>query len=97
LDTARARGPEAAERQIDAFIQRRAEQRLRENGRTASQDAATAREALWGSSVRRYKERQRRQSVAAWFGFYCRMADNHAALAEDYQRRAEELCEDQGS
>ena len=53
----------------------------------------TAREALWAMSVARYNERQRRQIRAAWFSHFCLMAENHAALAESYQRRAEELCE----
>ena len=88
-----ARG-EIAEAQLDAFIKRRAEQRIRENGRSRSQDAASAREALWAMSVERYHQQRRWQNVAAWFAHFCRMADNHAALAESYQRRAEELCED---
>jgi hypothetical protein len=31
---------------------------------------------------------------AAWFGFYCRMADNHARISQEYERRAEQLCEE---
>ena len=90
-----ARG-EIAEAQLDAFINRRAEQRIRENGRTRSQDAATAREALWAMSVERYHQRARRQIVAAWFAHFCQMADNHAALAESYRERAEQLCCEEG-
>ena len=51
-------------------------------------------EELWAGSVRRYHERRRQQNAAAWFEYFCRMADNHRALSEDYQRRAEELCQD---
>jgi len=51
-------------------------------------------DALWKASVAAYHERRRRQNVAAWFAHFCRMADNHAALAEEYERRAEELCEE---
>ena len=94
MNTARTRGPEAAERQIDAFIERQAEKRIRENGRTASQDAASAREALWAMSVERYNEHRRRQIRAAWFSHFCLMAENHRALSEHYERRAEELCEE---
>ena len=45
-------------------------------------------------NVGRYERRQRRQIRAAWFSHFCLMAENHAALAESYQRRAEELCEE---
>ena len=90
-----ARG-EIAEAQLDAFINRRAEQRIRENGRTASQDAASAREALWAMSVERYNEHRRRQIRAAWFSHFCLMAENHAALAESYRERAEQLCCEEG-
>lgn len=49
---------------------------------------------LWKISVARYHERRRREIAAQWFAHFSRMADNHAALAADYQRRAEELCEE---
>jgi hypothetical protein len=53
-----------------------------------------AAEMVWKSSVRRYNERQRKETRAAWFAHFCRMAENHARIAQDYERRAEELCED---
>ena len=49
---------------------------------------------LWVESVERYHERRRRQARAQWFAHFCMMSENHAKLAEDYARRAEELCED---
>ena len=76
---------EMVEKELDAFITRRSR-----NGESTRDEE----DALWKASVERDKKRRRRQNVAAWFGFYCRMADNHAALAQDYQRRAEELCKD---
>ena len=55
--------------------------------------AEREREALWEESVRRNRERRRREIRAEWFGFFSRMAESHARIAQDYQRRAEELCQ----
>ena len=57
--------------------------------------AEQAREDLWEGSVRRDKERRRRENRAAWFAFFSRMAQAHAGIAKDYERRAEELCTDE--
>lgn len=46
------------------------------------------------SSPSRHHAAIRRRNQAAWFAHFCRMAENHAALAADYQRRAEALCEE---
>ena len=56
--------------------------------------AEQAREDLWEGSVRREKEIRRRENRAAWFAFFSRMAQAHAGIAKDYERRAEELCSD---
>ena len=84
MDTAQF---ERVEGELDAFIAKRDKERRKHEGTRPE-------EALYAESSRRYQERRRRQNVAAWFGFYCRMADNHAALAQEYERRAEELCEE---
>lgn len=57
--------------------------------------AQREREDLWAGSVQRDKERRRRENRAAWFAFFCRMAQAHAGIAKDYERRAEELCGDE--
>ncbi len=75
---------DVATAQIDAFIERRAEK----NG------AAGAEEMAWKSSVRAHNARRDRENRAAWFAHFCRMAENHARISEDYERRAEELCEE---
>ncbi len=49
-------------------------------------------EDLWEASVHRDKEIRRRENRAAWFAFFSRMAQAHAGIAKDYERRAEELC-----
>jgi hypothetical protein len=65
--------------------------------RRASSDTRTAadeREELWKASVRRHHEAVRRRNRAAWFAHFCEMAAAHAGIAQDYERRAEALCED---
>lgn len=59
--------------------------------------AGREREELWQASVRRDRERRRRKIRAEWYGFFCRMAQAHATVAKDYERRAEELCEEGGA
>ena len=85
MDTV-ARG-EMAEASIDAFISKRDKQRRKQEGERPAEDP-------YMESTRRYQERQRRQNVAAWFAHFCRMAENHRSLAEHYEGRAEELCEE---
>ncbi len=75
---------DAATAQIDAFIERRAEK----NGRERAEEMA------WKSSARAHNARHRKEARAAWFAHFCRMAENHARIAQDYERRAEELCEE---
>ena len=61
--------------------------------RSAVTTVQQEREGLWEASVRRDRERRRREIRAEWFGFFSRMAESHARIAQDYQRRAEELCQ----
>jgi hypothetical protein len=84
LDVSTTRSDEAAQRHIDRTIERRAR----------DVDAAAEREQIWRESLTRFENRRRRRLVAEWFAFYARMVDRHRALSEDYERRAERLCED---
>ena len=52
-------------------------------------------DAMWKESVKRDRERRRRTNRAAWFTFYSRLADNHAGMAREFERRAEALLEDE--
>jgi hypothetical protein len=61
---------------------------------TDTRTAADEREELWKASVRAHHAKIRRRNRAAWFAHFCQMADNHARISRDYQRRAEELCQD---
>lgn len=57
--------------------------------------AQREREELWEASVRRDRERRRREIRAEWYGFFCRMADALRARAAEYDERAEELLEEE--
>ncbi len=75
---------EAVEKELDAFIERRSR-------REPTPDEL---EPSYAESVRRYHSRRRKEIAAAWFAHFCRMAENHAKISEDYERRAEELCKE---
>ena len=77
---------EQASAQIDVLIDRRARERSKANEL----------EDLWRESVRKHRERRRRENRALWYAHFCGMAESHARLAADYERRAEALCEDLG-
>ncbi len=78
---------EAAEAELNRFIDRRSEA-AEKNGQERPEEVAYA------ESVRRYHARRRKEIAAAWFAHFCRMAENHARISEDYERRAEELCKE---
>ena len=84
MDVAASRTLEAAESELNRFIERQAQQGT----------AARERDELWRISEKKYRERKTMQHRAAWFAHFCRMADSHRALSEHYERRAEELCEE---
>jgi hypothetical protein len=73
-----------ADAQIDAFIERRSRQSPEQRPE----------EVMYAESVRRYHRRRRKEIAALWFAHFCRMAENHARISEDYERRAEELCKE---
>jgi hypothetical protein len=72
---------------VDAELDRLVEKRARTGDAEAVQ-------MLWNGSVRRHKEAIRQRNRALWFAHFCQMAENHARISKDYERRAEELCEE---
>jgi len=78
---------ERVDKELTAFIEKRDRQRRKAEGERSLEEA-------WMESERRYDDRRRRRNRALWFAHFCRMAASHARLAEDYERRAEELCEE---
>jgi len=77
---------DVVDQELDRLISKRAS--------TGDPEAA---EMLWKSSVWAHHAKIRRRNRAAWFAHFCQMADNHARISRDYQRRAEELCQDERS
>ncbi len=64
----------------------------------ASEDTTsdpTVLEASYVESVRRHHEKIRQRNRWEWVRFFDRMAESHARIAQDYERRAEELCTDE--
>lgn len=49
---------------------------------------------MWRESVRKDRERRRRKHAAEWYGFYSRLAESHARISEEFERRASDLLED---
>ena len=52
-------------------------------------------EGMWRESEEKDRERRRRTNRAAWFAFYSRLADSHARMSEEFERRAAALLEDE--
>ena len=77
---------EQASASIDALIERRASERSNGN----------ALEEMYAESVRRHRERLRRENAAAWYVHFCGLADSLRASAEHYERRAEALMQEEG-
>jgi hypothetical protein len=79
---------EMVEKELDAFIERRSRK-----GEVDPEEQ----EELWMESVRRFHDRRREENRWAWIRYFDRMATSHRKLSQDYQRRAEALCdEDRG-
>jgi hypothetical protein len=54
-------------------------------------------EPSYAASVKRYRERERRENRARWYSFHSDMSELHARLAEEHAVKAEKLCEDPGT
>lgn len=64
--------------------------------RRASQDPGPDPDELepgYVESVRRHNAKIRERNRWEWVRFFDRMAESHARLSRDYERRAEELCQ----
>jgi hypothetical protein len=65
--------------------------------RRASADRAPTADELepsYREGVRRHNEKVRERNRWEWVRFFDRMAESHTRIAEDYERRAEELCQE---
>lgn len=78
---------ETVEKELDAFIERRA----RDTRKTGKDEAL---EEMWRASEQRDRERRRRKNRALWYEFHVRLADAHAAISREHEERALALLEE---
>jgi hypothetical protein len=78
-----ARG-EMVEKELDSMI-----------GRRARQEDPEEEHELWKESARRYNARRREENRLAWCDYFERLATSLRSRAEEYDKRAETLMEDQ--
>ncbi len=58
------------------------------------QERANSLEAMWEASARRHREKLRRENAARWFTYFSNLADSLRRSAEEFERRAEALLDD---
>lgn len=75
-----------SEKELDVLIERR----------SRKEPDPDEREETYMESVRRYNAQRRKEIRAAWYCYFCHIAESLRARAEDYERRAEALLEDRG-
>jgi hypothetical protein len=84
---------EAVERELDVFISKRDEQRVKAEGERQAEEA-------WRESVRAYEEKRRQVARLEWHAFHCGQAERHRAtlqaLIEHHEMQAAKLCEGEG-
>jgi hypothetical protein len=84
---------EAVERELDAFISKRHEQRVQAEGEHLAFE-------MWQESECKYAERRREANRQAWASFHEEQAERHRAtlqaLVEHHETQAAKLCEGEG-
>jgi hypothetical protein len=78
---------EAVEHELDAFISRWHEQRLK----SAPEREA---EAVWKASERRQEAARRRENHARWYGWHMHRAELYGRLSREHAATAEELMQE---
>jgi hypothetical protein len=81
---------EAVEAEIDAFISKRHDRRVAEEGERQPEEA-------WKQSVRAYEEKRRQMARLEWHAFHCGQAERHRAtlqaLVEHHEEQAAKLMD----
>jgi hypothetical protein len=81
---------EAVEAEMDAFISKRHDRRVAEEGERQAEEA-------WRASVRAYEEKRQRMARLEWHAFHCGQAERHRAtllaLIEHHEEQAAKLVE----
>ena len=62
----------------------------------AVEEMTEAIEEMWRKCVRKDREKRRRRHAAAWYELCSRLAKCHARIAEEFERRAAALLEEEG-
>jgi hypothetical protein len=75
---------EEVEKQLDAFIERRDEERRKSEGECRTED-------LWQESVRCHNARQEQDHRLAWYEYEMRLYRIHSGLASEHLARVESL------
>jgi hypothetical protein len=75
---------EATEKELDALIRKRHDQRVASEGERAEEE-------LWAESERKYAARRREENRIAWCAYYRNIAGALYVRAEEYIVRAEKL------
>jgi hypothetical protein len=75
---------EATEKELDALIRKRHDQRVASEGERAEEE-------LWAESERKYAARRREENRIAWCAYYRSIAGALYVRAEEYIVRAEKL------
>jgi hypothetical protein len=80
---------EATEKDLDLFITRRHDQRVKDEGERQAEEA-------WAESERRHFAKRRERNRIAWIGYFGCIATALRVRAEEYDARAEKLMEAKG-
>jgi hypothetical protein len=80
---------ERVEADLDLFITRRHDQRVKDEGERQAEEA-------WAESERRYFAKRREGNRIAWIGYFECIAAALRARAEEYDARVEKLMETNG-
>ncbi len=75
---------ESVERELDAFIERRPEQRAKTEGERAVED-------LWREAERKEAKRRREENRGGWLAYYRRLERGYLERAAECAGRADEL------
>ena len=75
---------EAVEHELDAFISRRHEQRLKSEPEREA-------EAAWKASERRQEAPRRRENAAGWYGWHMHRAALYGRLSREHAVTAQEI------
>lgn len=81
---------EAVEHELDAFVSKRHEQRIKAEGERQTEEA-------WKASERAHEEKRRQLARLEWHAYHCGQAERHrrtlAALIREHEAQAAKLLE----